>query len=406
MKLGTPGFVADRLREAREARALTGIALSEMVGVTRQAISNYEKGHGSPRPEVLKKISDVLNVPPHRFSLPINTSESTALFFRSMSAATKTARLRAKARFVWLREMVNILAQQVEFPAVNLPSFDIPTDPSRLSPEDIEQYANETRRFWDMGDAPISNVVWLLENNGAIVARDELAADTLDAFSEFVQDEQRPYIVLGADKGSPLRSRFDAAHELGHLILHRQVDRSRLTSSDLKRIEDQAHLYAGAFLLPAKTFTQDLYCIALDTLKALSPKWKVSIAAMIKRATNLELISEEKAHRLWIQISKLGYRKKEPLDSELPIEEPRILLRSMELYLNTSGLKPSQILFDLALAANDVQTLCGLPESLLSERQIEVPEPSVHVLNTSKRSPTHVTHGQLAEIRKFPSSRK
>ena len=57
MKSGTPGFVASRLREAREARALTGIALAEMVGVTRQAISNYEIGRGSPRPEVLKKIS-------------------------------------------------------------------------------------------------------------------------------------------------------------------------------------------------------------------------------------------------------------------------------------------------------------------------------------------------------------
>lgn len=408
MKSGTPGFVASRLREAREARALTGIALAEMVGVSRQAISNYEIGRGSPRPEVLRKISDVLNVPPHRFSMPTHTSESKTLFFRSMSAATKTARSRAHARYRWLREIVDELSQYVEFPAVNFPNFDVPSDPSQLSSDDIERYAMEARRFWGMGDAPISNVVWLLENNGAIVARDQLASDTLDAFSEFVQDEQRPYVVLGADKASALRSRFDAAHELGHLILHKNVDRSRLASTlDFKRIEDQAHWFAGAFLLPAKTFTQELYCLTMDTLKGLSLKWKVSMGAMIKRAANLEIISEEKAQRLWIQRSRLGYNKKEPLDGQLPIEEPRVLLRSMELCLSTSGLQPSQILFDLALAINDVQALCGLPETLLSEHRIEVSEPAVHMLDTSKLSPNaRLPDGGLAEIKQFPSGRK
>lgn len=408
MKLGTPGFVAFRLREAREARALTAVALAEMVGVTRQAISNYEIGHGSPRPEVLKRISEVLNVPSHRFSMPLYTSESKALFFRSMSAATKTARSRAHARYRWLREIVTELAQYVEFPAVNFPNFNVPADPSQLSSDDIERFAIETRRFWEMGDAPISNVVWLLENNGAIIARDQLAADTLDAFSEFVQDEQRPYIVLGADKGSALRSRFDAAHELGHVILHRNVDRSRLASTlDFKRIEDQAHWFAGAFLLPAKTFTQDLYCLTMDTLKGLSLKWKVSMGAMIKRAANLEFITEERAQRLWIQRSRLGYHKKEPLDGQLPIEQPRVLLRSMELCLSTSGLEPSQVLFDMALAMNDVQALCGLPEHMLSEHSIEVSEPAVYMLDTNKRSPiTRPPKKGLAEIKQFPTGPK
>lgn len=404
MKAGTPGFISARLREAREARGLTAISLAEMVGVSRQAISQYEIGVGSPRPEVLKRISSVLNVPEHRFVRPVDRSESRTVFYRSMSAATKAARSRAQARYAWLREIVSYLVEHVEFPRVNFPDFQLPSDPAMISTDDIERIANETRRFWGMGDAPISNMVWLLENNGAIVARDELAADTLDAFSEFVAEEMRPYIILGSDKASALRSRFDPAHELGHLILHRQVDQSRLTSTlDFKRIEAQAHWFAGAFLLPAKSFIQDLYCASLDTFKALSPKWKVSMGAMIKRAQNLEMISDEKAQRLWIQRTRLGYNKREPLDEQLPIEQPRVMIKSMELCIKTSGLTPNQILFDLALASNDVETLCNLPPQFLEEKPIMVNEPAVRVLRSVPRQ----ENGEFpskgpAQIRPFP----
>ena len=402
MKIGTPGFVGARLREAREARGLTAIALSEIVGVSRQAVSQYEMDTGSPRPEVLKNISRVLNVPEHRFVRPITRSESRTVFYRSMSAATKSARARSQARYAWLREIVEYLKEYVEFPPVNFPDFHLSNDPAMLSNDDIERLAVETRRFWKMGDAPISNMVWLLENNGTIVARDELAADTLDAFSEFVADEARPYIILGADKASALRSRFDPAHELGHLILHRNVDRSRLASTlDFKRIEQQAHRFAGAFLLPSKSFMQDLYSVTLDTLKTLSEKWKVSIGAMIKRAENLEMISEEKAQRLWIQRNRLGYNKREPLDDYLPIEEPRVMLKSMELSINVCGLKPNQVLFDLALAANDVQRLCNLPEDLLIESPIEVRDPAARVLRIVPRQENQPLPKRPAKISPF-----
>ena len=39
MKLGTPGFVGPRLREAREGRGLTAMSLAELLGITRSAIS-------------------------------------------------------------------------------------------------------------------------------------------------------------------------------------------------------------------------------------------------------------------------------------------------------------------------------------------------------------------------------
>ena len=48
MSVGTPNFVGERLKEAREARGLTGVALADLVGVKRASISQYELGDASP----------------------------------------------------------------------------------------------------------------------------------------------------------------------------------------------------------------------------------------------------------------------------------------------------------------------------------------------------------------------
>lgn len=85
MILGSPGFVPERLSEAREARGLTMVALAQMVDVTPQAISVYERGESTPRPEVLAKISTALNVPRHRFFVKSPQHSGGAVFYRSLA---------------------------------------------------------------------------------------------------------------------------------------------------------------------------------------------------------------------------------------------------------------------------------------------------------------------------------
>src|SRR5262249_12604606 len=150
--------------------------------------------------------------------------------------------------------------------------------------------AEDARRYWRMGDGPIANMVLLLENQGAVVARDRLGADSLDGLSQVVAEEGRPYIVIGIDKGSPARWRVDAAHELGHILLHANVQRGTLDRLEKhKKIEEQAHRFARAFLLPLASFGDDLFGVSLDAFRALKPRWNVSIATMIFRARDAGL---------------------------------------------------------------------------------------------------------------------
>lgn len=367
MRVGTPGFNGSRLREAREARSFTAIALSEVAGVSTQAIYHYENGKSSPSPDVLGRISSAINLPESFFLLPDRPAEPKKIFYRSMSSATKGARNRAERRFEWLKDIVAYLAEFVSFPESNFPDLDLPSDPLLLSDQEIEEAAEEVRRFWKMGDGPIANMVLLLENQGAILARDELGAATLDSLSTFDVDDRRAYVCLGTDKGTAVRWRFDAAHELGHLVLHRKLDRSLLAKPEkFKEVENQAHRFAAAFLLPISPFSSDLYGVGLDSLRAIKPKWKVSIAMMILRARHAGLLSEDAERRMWISYNRRKWRTNEPYDDTLEVEEPRVLRRSFELLLDEGEQTPDDVVTRLALSPSDVETLSGLSRGFLS----------------------------------------
>ena len=56
---------ASRLRQAREQAGFTQQDLAKKLGVTKNAISNYENGVSSPKWEILVEIFDILHVDPN-----------------------------------------------------------------------------------------------------------------------------------------------------------------------------------------------------------------------------------------------------------------------------------------------------------------------------------------------------
>lgn len=366
---GTPGFVGERLREAREARGLTAIALAEILGITRQAVSLYESGESSPQPDMMPEIADKLSLPISFFMRPAVPKHNTnAVFFRSMAAATKSDRGRGGSRITWLFEiLVPYLRQFVSFPRVNFPALSVPDNPLQLSNNDIEELAAKLRGSWGLGEGPISNVVLLLENNGCLVTRMGLDSPALDAFSTYCVHDNTPYIVLGGNKGSAVRSRFDAAHENAHIVLHKNFKVDRLKNpAEFKMVEQQANRFASAFLIPRNKFADDFCVPTLDAFQALKAKWLVSIGMLIMRAHQLGFITEEHSQRLWINYNRRGWRKAEPLDDKLPIEQPVVLRRACKLIIDAKVRTPQQLLADIPLSAKDVEELLNVPKGYLA----------------------------------------
>lgn len=363
MGTGIQGFKPRKLVQVREARGFTQTALAESLRVTRAAVSQYENGQRSPSREVLVRLAYVLRVPTHYFVQDDVLEVSNTIFFRSMASATRQLRTQARRRFEWLVRIVRHLEQYIEFPTVQIPDLQVPTDPRTLVSEDIEELADATRVAMGLGTGPISNVTWLLENNGAIISCFGLSSRSLEAFSNF--HDGTPFLVVNRDKGTSVRWRYDLAHELGHMILHRKVGSEALEDKSLFRhIEDQAHYFAGAFLLPRDSFGRMLpYSVTLDTLAAVKSKWKVSVAAMVMRLQQLGLISGKKKQRLFMSISRRGWRVREPLDDTLPTEEPQVLRRAAELLMAQNIARPRDLEASLGISRSDIEALLGCKDS-------------------------------------------
>jgi Zn-dependent peptidase ImmA (M78 family)/DNA-binding XRE family transcriptional regulator len=367
MKIGTAGFVGGRLVEAREGRGLTTTSLAELLGVSTTAISQYEHDKQTPRPDIMDAIADKLNFPRSFFLRPVYPDRNDTIFYRSMSSATKMARMKSSHRFRWLKEIVSYLRDSLDLPTLNLPAFRLPQNILDLTIRQIEELAADCRQFWGLGDGPIPDLVLILENNGVIVTRGRLDAETLDAFSQWSVIDGTPYVFLSSDKASAVRSRLDAAHELSHLLFHRHVTRRQISSAAVhKQIEAQAFRFASAFLLPATSFTRELWAPTLDAFISLKERWKTSVGVMIRRCEELDIIDEQETRRMWINYNRRGYKKVEPLDDRLPVESPRLLRRSFDLLIEAGVKTREQILLDLPFAPTDIEELAGLPRGYLS----------------------------------------
>jgi Zn-dependent peptidase ImmA (M78 family) len=364
---GIPSFHQARLTQAREARGLTGVNLANIVGVSASTISQYEHGASKPTAEMLDKLAAALNVPKLFFLRALDQRAATRFFYRSMSAATKSARARAEARFSWLTEIVTYFESYFDFPSVSLPVLDVPPAFRQITDEMIDNYASHCRKHWGLREGPVPSMVRLLEKNGFVVSRCRLDAETLDAFSES-DSTSRPFVILGMEKQSCVRSRFDAAHELAHSVMHCGVEqRSLLTAQDHALLEQQAHRFAAAFLLPEEDFAKDLVAPTLESFSALKERWKVSMAAMIMRCSQLGIVSEQQQERLWMNLGRRGWRKWEPWDDRLPVEQPKLLRQCMDMMLGKNFKTRAQIADELCLPVRDVEELAGLPEGYLSE---------------------------------------
>ncbi|QRN97415.1 ImmA/IrrE family metallo-endopeptidase [Archangium violaceum] len=401
-----------RLIEAREARGLTQLALADQVTgltqevtrLTRSGIASFELGDSTPRPETLTRIATVLGLPERYFFWPDNAPKPSTTFCRAPRSVSPILSTRADRQAKWAGDVASELSGVMGLQKVDFPKFDIP-NPEALTGERIEELATQVRRYWGLGDGPISNVVKLLENKGAIVVRCELGEPRLDGLSHW--RGERPTIMLAADRGSGARSRFDAAHELGHLILHRAVPAERLRNgADWRLFEDQAHRFAGAFLFPQSAFMEEVLLVDLDALQPLKLRWKVSIKMMVKRAATLGLIPPERERHLMVNYNRRGYRLNEPFENAVEVEKPRLLKLAIELLVNGRG--PDAALDLLPYPLSDLERLTGISPNLFSKNHGAVVS-DVIVLSfktpsepPSEPTPTRHERGTLGEIVPFP----
>ncbi|MFT8737234.1 MAG: XRE family transcriptional regulator [Zymomonas mobilis] len=349
-------FNSNRLKIARERRGLSKSELAAKIHVDLRSITGYEKEEFAPSKENLKKISEVLDFPLGWFSgKNIDVLSVENVSFRSlkrMSATTRDVALSSGVIAFLLNDWI-----EKEF---ILPELDIPD----ISMEDPELAAMTLRECWKLGEYPINNIINLLEAKGIRVF--SLSEDSLDVDAYSTWRNSQAYIFLNMQKSSE-RSRFDAAHELGHLLLHKN------RANKGKEAEKEADKFASAFLMPRQGLFSNPCNLTINNLIILKKYWKVSLAALIYRLHDLDIISEWEYRRLYIEISKQGFLKKEP--EEGIRERSQILTKIFQMLLkegkdlsfisnnlNINITELNKIMFKIAVSnPNNIRTGRGKP---------------------------------------------
>lgn len=318
-------FNPDCLRVAREYRGLRKNELASKLDLTPSAVTQFESGQVRPNAQTVARLSMALGFPPSFFSQAnkLQVISHDQCHFRSLRSCSQIERRKMAGAGSIIGRIVEFIDSHVHLPEEQITSI---TSYGAETTEEIEHAASKIRDEWALGVSPIDNVVHLLESKGVLIFRLLEDCKKLDAFS--LWHLHRPFIFLNTEKGSTSRSRFNAAHELGHLVLHPDYmpgDREQ---------EEAADKFASAFLLPREQFVRE--CprrLVWNHYRELKGRWKVSLAALVRRAKDLRLISEDTYRRANYQIGKNGWKTGEPDEPEA--EWPTILPQALELLTHT-----------------------------------------------------------------------
>ncbi|WP_319240204.1 XRE family transcriptional regulator [uncultured Propionivibrio sp.] len=364
-------FVPERLEQALAARGFSAIELAARIGATSTTISRWRNCVQVPSGEMIDRLASELRVSPEWLTRPLQEQISIP-YFRGSISQMKADRALLNARAGWLDEVSRQLEMYVDYPDLDIPVKNY-KKLSEITDTDIEDAAEECRERWGLKNGPIADVLLLLENAGVIVAREETGTPRIEGLSAWSANG-RPIVLLCADKGNAYRSRFDAAHELGHLVLHRYIE-DPADAAAHKQIEQQAHRFAGAFLLPSRGFAAEVTSpVSLQGLLFLKRRWGVSVAAMIMRLVALGVIGDSDYLRLIKLRSAKWGNKREPNDDDRDPEQPRLLKRTVDLLSNEGIVTADALPSMLGLSARDVESLLGLPFGLLGLPKADVLE--------------------------------
>lgn len=336
---------------ARESRGLTQSELAAAVAFGQGTLSKYETGVLSPPDDAAHDLARALGYPPSFFSQPGSAYGFPPFHYRRRKKLSKKALGKIIAEMNIRRMHIKKLSISYEMNTNRfIPEIDMDEFQGRSKRKaEIEDVARTIREAWMLPSGPIPNMVELIEENGGIVVPCDFGSDLIDAMSQRI--DGLPVLFFVSTSAPADRLRHTLAHELGHMVLH------TVCFKDDDEMEREADDFAGAFLLPRDEIRVHLRKFDLRHLANMKSYWKVSMGAIAVRASRLNLISQYQSKKFWIEMSQLGYRKREP--NEPPAEMPKRLNAMVDFHLRRLGYSENEMADLLCLTPVEFNRMYG-----------------------------------------------
>ncbi|EOG9655798.1 helix-turn-helix domain-containing protein [Acinetobacter baumannii] len=348
---------------ARQRRGLTKRDLAHLLGVTDRTVSNWYSNQEIDE-RILEKAAEILDFPLSFFyGNDIEKIHAESVSFRALTKMTARKRDMAISQTILAEMISDWIDLKFELPLPNVPDLhELRSDFSSSSIDELDEVsedevnyylkhsypeacADTVRKAWGLGEQPIPNLIALLESKGIRVFSLTDEAQDVDACCRWTSG--RPFIFLNTSRTAE-RCRFDLAHELGHLVMHKHGIIEGI------HVEQEANAFASAFLMPRRSLLADP--LKIPSLKGILSKkeiWQVSAAALTYRYNKLGIITDWNATSIYKQLAQRG-RNNEPN----PIaHETSLLLSKIFQALAQENFDLSEMTNELGLNLDEINRL-------------------------------------------------
>lgn len=314
-------FNPEMLVVARESRGHSQTEFARLASIQQGTLSKIESGLMSPSDETIENFAELLDYPIEFFAQAqrVYGFNSSVYFHRKRQSLPDKVLRRLHAQ-------MNITRMRV---AQLLRSIEMPCKFQRIDPEDYQGSADVIARIvkstWLIPIGPLRNITRSIEDAGGIVVHFDFGTRQADAISEWVPGYPPIFLVNSNADTSGDRLRLTLAHEIGHAVMHKFAN---------PKMEEEANAFAAEFLMPRKEIKPALYRLNIAKLMDLKSEWKVSMAALIQRAYDLKTITEAQRRYMFINLSKHGWRLREPEETDIPVEHPELFPSLIRTHLN------------------------------------------------------------------------
>ncbi|MCJ2089754.1 XRE family transcriptional regulator [Methylobacterium sp. E-005] len=336
---------------ARDSRGLTQSSLADQMNVAQGTISKAEAGMSEPPNEFVSELARVLKYTPEFFYETGRPYGMPPFHYRRRKKLGQKPLDRMIAEMNIRRIHLRILLRSYDARANGfIPEIDRNEYQGFVSrPFSVEDAARHLREQWMLPDGPIDNVTDLLEENGGVVIPCNFDNDLIDAVSQRIDGTP---VLFFVNMNAPAdRIRHTLCHELAHMVLHTTT----LLDDDV--MEDEADIFAGSFLLPAKSIKAHLSRFDIRQIANLKRHWKVSMSSIAMRADRLHMITPYQKKAFFIEMSKLGYRKAEPHEPKK--EYPKKLVKLIDYHTSVLGYSNAELAKALFISASEFDRMYG-----------------------------------------------
>ena len=331
---------------AREYRGYSQTDLaSNIQGLSQSNLSKYEKGLCGLSDDVLKRVIAFLDFPESFFEHAISNNVEHA-HYRKKAGLSKRVKDRIDRSNKLVGYIIDQMADSVEFPPFALNALDLEDG---YTPELAAKYV---RKRMGVREGAVKDICATLERFGIIIVEQVYDTDEFDGVS-FFTDKGFPVIVINQAFSND-RKRFTLAHELGHIIMHIP---DHIAIPNYRNVEKEAHQFAAEFLMPEAEIRGALYGLKPSHLMPLKQYWLTSMASIVRRANDLECIDANRYKLLNTELSRRGYKKKEP--GNVCIDTPGNFRSAYRLFIGELDYSDADIAKSFDLPLDVIERFCS-----------------------------------------------